>query len=84
MLGRRPSSGVMYQNGKGVTQNDAEALKWYRLAADQGNAFAQGNLGWMYHNGDGVSQDYAEASKLYRLAADQGECVCPGQSRVDV
>ena len=32
--------GGMYDDGRGVAQNDAEALKWYRLAADQGNANA--------------------------------------------
>jgi uncharacterized protein len=30
----------MYGNGKGVTQDYQEALKWYRLAADQGDAVA--------------------------------------------
>ena len=30
--------GVMYQNGNGVPQDDDEAVKWYRLAAAQGNA----------------------------------------------
>ena len=30
--------GVMYDNGMGVPENDAEAVKWYRKAADQGNA----------------------------------------------
>ena len=34
----------MYQNGLGVTQDDAEAVKWYRLAAEQGNTYAQNNL----------------------------------------
>ena len=33
--------GVMYANGEGVTQDDKEAVKWYRLAAEQGNAEAQ-------------------------------------------
>jgi hypothetical protein len=28
----------MYENGKGVPQNIAEAVKWYRLAAEQGYA----------------------------------------------
>ena len=64
--------GLMYYNGDGVTQDDAEALKWYRLAADQGDATAQSNLGSMYANGDGVTQDDAEALKWYRKAADQG------------
>ena len=35
---------------------DAEAVRWYRLAADQGYAAAQGNLGLMYGNGTGVPQ----------------------------
>ena len=44
-------SWVMYDNGKGVPQDYAEAVKWYRLAAEQGYARAQYNLGLMYDNG---------------------------------
>jgi uncharacterized protein len=44
----------MYANGRGVQKDYAEALKWYRLAADQGLASAQHNLGFMYANGWGV------------------------------
>ena len=29
--------GVIYDNGEGVPVNHAEAEKWYRLAAEQGN-----------------------------------------------
>jgi TPR repeat protein len=64
--------GVIYQYGRGVPQNYAEALKWNRLAADQGNARARTNLGVMYHYGQGAPQNEAEAVKLYRLAANQG------------
>ena len=64
--------GVMYANGEGVPQDDAEAVRWYRLAADQGNASAQNNLGLMYSNGEGVLKDEAEAVRWYRLSADQG------------
>ena len=39
--------GYMYANGIGVPKNEEEALKWYRLAADQGYASAQFNLGAM-------------------------------------
>ena len=42
------------------------------MAADQGDANAQFNLGLMYANGRGVPRDYAQAGKWYRLAADQG------------
>ena len=61
----------MYANGEGVPEDDAEAVRWYRLAADQGHADAQYNLGWMYANGEGVVEDDAEAVRWYRLAADQ-------------
>ena len=40
--------------------------------ADQGDAFAQYDLGVMYANGQGVPQDYAQAVAWYRKAADQG------------
>ncbi len=49
-----------------------EAFKWYKLAANQGHAGAQTNLGAMYAKGRGVAQDYKEAFKWYKLAADQG------------
>ena len=64
--------GVMYERGKGVTQDYAEAEKWYRRSADQGYAQAENNLGYLYEIGKGVPQDYAEAMKWYRKSADQG------------
>ncbi len=64
--------GMMYDHGMGVTQDYAEAVKWYRKAAEQGLADAQFNLGVMHEDGEGVTQDYAEAMKWYRKAADQG------------
>ena len=62
----------MLRSSRGVPQDDAEVVKWYRLAAEQGHASAQSNLGYMYENGQGVPQDYAEAVKRYRKAAEQG------------
>jgi TPR repeat protein len=55
-----------------VRRDYAEAVAWYRKAADKGLATAQYNLGVAYANGDGVLQDDAEAARWYRLAADQG------------
>lgn len=66
------SLGGMYVNGHGVTKDDAEAVKWLRLAAEQGNAIAQNNLGFMYGNGRGVPRDDAQAVEWYRRSADQG------------
>ena len=61
--------GGMYEDGNGVPQNYAQALKWYRLAATQGYAVAQLNLGYMYQKGNGVLQDYVQAHKWFDLAA---------------
>ena len=53
--------GVLYENGLGVTQDDAQAFEWYEKAAALGNAKAMANLGAMYSNGRGTAQDYAKA-----------------------
>jgi uncharacterized protein len=58
-----------------MPQNYAEGAKWYRKAAEQGNADGQRNLGVMYGNGDGVPQDYVEAYKWSNLAAAQGDTI---------
>ena len=56
----------------GVSQDYSEAVKWYRKAAEQGDAGAQNDLGVCYDNGQGVNKDYTEAVKWYRKAAEQG------------
>ncbi len=57
--------------GRGVPQDDVEAARWYRLAAEQGNARAQFNLGSMYEKGEGVPQDYVVAHMWLNLAGAQ-------------
>ena len=44
-------------------------MKWYRLAADQGEARAQFWLGNAYGIGEGVEQDYVEAYAWINVAA---------------
>lgn len=51
----------MYDTGVGVAQDAAEAVRWFRLAAEQGDALAQFDLGVMYATGGGVPQDDAAA-----------------------
>jgi TPR repeat protein len=51
---------------------DAEAQKWLRLAAAQGNGNAEDRLGWIYYRGNGVPQDYVGAANWYRRAAAHG------------
>ena len=56
-------------NGKGDV---ATALRLWIPLAEQGDAFAQFNLGLMYYTGRGVAQDYKTAVKWYALSAEQG------------
>ena len=65
--------GVMYAYGKGVAQDDTEAVKWYRKAAEQGNANAQFNLGWMYDQGKRVPKDDVTAYAWLSVAAASGD-----------
>ena len=53
-------------------ENYAEEVKWYRKAAEQGDAVAQFNLGLKYDNGQGVAQDYTKAVYWYTKSAEQG------------
>lgn len=53
-------------------KNYEEAVRWFRQAADQGNARAQMDMGIDYENGRGVEQDFGQALNWYRKSADQG------------
>ena len=64
--------GDVYYKGEGVPQDYSEALKWYRLAADQGLPESRYMLGIMCDRGDGTPQDYSKAVAWYRQAAEQG------------
>ena len=55
-----------------MPQDYAEAMKWFLLAAEQGVADAQFNLGVMYEDGNGVHEEEVQAENWYRLAAEQG------------
>ena len=63
----------MYERGRAVERNPWDAVRLYRLAADQNFAVAQANLGTMYQNGCGVPRDLNEAIRWYQLAAAQGD-----------
>ena len=63
--------GWKYHHGQGVPRDYSEAVKWYRKAAEQGDAYAQYDLGECYLNGHGVAQDHAEAVKWYYRAAEK-------------
>lgn len=63
---------MLYNDGKGVAKDQKEATKWYRKAADQGDAPAQFNLGVMYAFGTGAAKDPEQAVKWFCAAANQG------------
>jgi uncharacterized protein len=63
----------LYERGQGVPQDYAQAVAWWRKAADQGLADAQVSLGWMYADGKGVPKDYAIAYMWFNLAAAHGK-----------
>ena len=56
---------IMYEGGLGVSQDRAEAVKWWRKAADQAALTRNSCLA-------DVEEDDAEAVKWYRKAAEQG------------
>ena len=64
---------LMYDQGKGVPQDDYKAAaQWFRRAAEQGVAKAQYNLGVMYSQGEGVLKDYVHAHMWANIAASEG------------
>jgi S1-C subfamily serine protease len=64
---------MLYDMGDGVREDDAEAARWYRRAAEQGLAVAQFDLGVMYSLGEGMRRNDTEAVRWYRLAAEQDD-----------
>ena len=54
--------GVMYSNGRGAPQDDKEAVKWFRLAAEQGEAFAQQRLDAILKSQAGTAETAPPAS----------------------
>ena len=75
--------GFLHVSGEeGVEKNAAEAVKWFRRAAEQGMAEAQFNLALILADGDGVPKDAVQAAHWCRLAAEQG--FAPAQDRLGV
>lgn len=63
--------GEMHASGVGVKQNNTEAVRWYRIAAEKGNSKAQSLLGTAYHRGIGLAVDDVQATEWLSKAADQ-------------
>ena len=65
--------GRIFDVGRGVKQDYAEAFRWYLKAAEQEHPLAQHMVGEMYRLGQGVAQSDAEAAKWFRRGAENGE-----------
>lgn len=63
---------ALYKGELGVPRDEAEAYKYFRIAAAAGLTTAQFNIGWCYCSGAGVPQSWAKAVKWWRRAAEQG------------
>ena len=61
--------GQRYAKGTGVDKDQQEAVHWFSLAADGGNAEAQRDLAFALLNGRGVAKNDAEGIRRLRLAA---------------
>ena len=61
-------------HGHGVPLDDAEAVKWFRLAAEKGDVIGQKELGLMYAIGRGVPEDFVLGYMwLYLASAKSGK-----------
>jgi TPR repeat protein len=60
-----------YDTGRGAPRDGKEAMTWYRLAADQGNAEAQNSVG----SGLQAEKRYMEALPWYERASAQGHAL---------
>ena len=56
----------MYKNGLGVERDYPQALRWYKLAADQGDVISQYQIGKMYAEGLGVGESLDTAQEWMR------------------
>ena len=65
--------GSLYEDGLVLPRDYAEAIYWYRSAAQQGYAGAQTNLGIMYARGRGVTASRKTAIQWFQRAAAQGD-----------
>lgn len=65
--------GALYYDGRGVPKDLQQALRWFSLAAHQGDALAQLRLGLMLSGDPGVPKDLVQAHMWANLSAANGE-----------
>ena len=62
---------VLYEYGRG-TEQDTKRRPCNQQAAEQGDPWAQNNLGYLYSHGKGLTQSDEHAMHWYKSAAEQG------------
>ena len=68
----------------GVARDRVEAVRWYRLAAEQRYSRGQLSLGLAYRDGRGVARDLAYAYMWFHLSIAHGEAVNPARANKDM
>lgn len=64
--------GDMYAKGKGVDQDMATAVKWYKAAAEQGESASQYELATLYRDGNGLPKDLENAFAWMTVSKELG------------
>jgi TPR repeat protein len=64
--------GTLYARGRGVPEDESQALHWYEAAAKAGNNQAMHRLGVAYFEGQGVEKNDTEAARWFNQAAELG------------
>jgi hypothetical protein len=68
----------------GVARDPVEAVRWYRLAAEQRYSAGELSLGLAYRDGRGVARDLAYAYMWFNLSIAHGEAVNPARANKDM
>ena len=75
---------TLFEANRAVPVDPAEAMAWYREAANKGDTWAQLGLGLRYGFGEGVTNNWDVARALFNVAAQSGQQGLPNFIRPGV
>lgn len=70
--GRDERKNNISENEDDIELNETQIVEYFRNKAENGDAWAQLNLGHIYENGIGIERNKDEALKWYKKASEQG------------
>ena len=76
--------GQIYRNGQGVLRDHKTAVKWYRLAAEEGHAFGAINLAFAYFSAKGVEENWVSGYVWTLIALDSATKVVESKKNVSL